>query len=164
MEAYGKFGNIVPSYLFVGLLPTAKNLTHIKLMSETLGTISLLQRTTKKKIPSEWHVVGHGNKVDVIFWCISSDFLGRKWSTITHIKVDRVVEETWVRGGPLSTAETDEAFWQNPRALGFLSKSWPPVFKEPITFLISWVFFFSCNPWQLFTSSAFRLICYRKWG
>ena len=24
--------------------------------------------------------------------------------------------------------------------------------------------FFSCNPRQLFASSAFRLICYRKWG
>lgn len=87
-----------------------------------LGKTRALQ-ITKKKTPLESQEVGHFKRVDVIFSCLSNDFLQRNLSMITHIDAEK--KNPGVRQGPLSTAETDEASWQNPKTLCFLSSQSP---------------------------------------
>lgn len=91
-----------------------------------LGKTRALQ-VTKKKTPLESQEVGHFKRVDVIFSCLSNDFLQRHLSMITHIDSEKKKKKKnpGVRQGPLSTAETDEASWQNPKALCFLSSQSP---------------------------------------
>lgn len=53
-----------------------------------LGKTRALQ-VTKKKTPLESQEVGHFKTVDVIFSCLSNDFLQRHLSMITHIDSEK---------------------------------------------------------------------------